>query len=218
MTDGVVSLLRRQIISGELSPGRKITECELATALGVSRTPVREAFRLLQGEDLVEKRPSGGFSVTGIHLSDVVETYKVRALLEGLMVRDATDRLTNADSTALRALVDQMRGLQSDKEAVVRVGRRFHGVIHGIATNRWARSALDQMHGRIDRYRARAAVGAGPSDESMREHAAILAAMERGAATEAETLMRRHIDRQAGSDIAVIAGSLAAVGDDHLRT
>ena len=138
----------------------------------------------------------------------MVETYNVRALLEGLMVRDATARLTDEDARALHELLDEMRAVMPDGEAVARVSRRFHAHIQAMADNRWAQSALDQLHGQIDRYRALAAHGPRRPHESVHEHAEVLAAMERGEAMEAEALMRRHVEASAGPTIEAITHHL----------
>ncbi|MDR0416232.1 MAG: GntR family transcriptional regulator, partial [Propionibacteriaceae bacterium] len=167
IADAVFALLRQQIIVGELPPGQKLTEQELSSSLGVSRTPIREALRMLLGEALVEKRPSGGFGVTAISVRDVTEAYNVRALLEGLMVRDATPKLTAEDVSALRALIDEMRAVDPDAEAVAKVSRRFHARIQAVADNHRAQSALDQLRSEIDRYRALAALGPRRPHESV---------------------------------------------------
>lgn len=207
IADGVFEHLREQIISGELAPGQKLTEQELSESLGVSRTPVREALRLLLGEYLVEQRNSGGFSVTHVSADDIVETYNVRALLEGLMARDATTKATAEDFEQLWKLIGEMRVVADDGEAVAQVSRQFHKRIAVIASNRWAESALKQLTSQIDRFRTLAAHGRRRPQESVAEHVEILKAMERGDAREAESLMCRHIEASAGPALQFIRSS-----------
>lgn len=217
IADGVFALLREQIINGDLAPGQKLTEQELGSSLGVSRTPVREALRLLLGEYLVEKRSTGGFNVTNVSVEDVIETYNVRALLEGLMARDATAKAAEEDFRILRKLLDDMRFVEEDSEAVAQISRRFHARIAAIASNRWAESALKQLNGQIDRYRALAAHGRRRPHESVAEHVEILDAMERGDALGAEVLMRRHVEASAGPAVDVIRKLLQSRGDGARR-
>lgn len=208
IADGVFALLRERIINGELTPGQKLTEQDLSASLGVSRTPVREALRLLLGEYLVEKRTSGGFNVTGISAQDLTETYNVRALLEGLMARDATMKATLEDFSELHALLDDMHAAEPDGEAVAQVSRRFHGQIASIAANRWAESALRQLNSQIDRYRTLAAHGRRRPHESVVEHIDILTAMEQGDSMRAESLMRLHVEASAGPALEMLQAHL----------
>ncbi|WP_454044699.1 GntR family transcriptional regulator, partial [Cellulosimicrobium sp. Marseille-Q8652] len=88
----VYDLLRTRIIDGTLAPGARLTEPVLSAQLGVSRTPVREALRLLQAEALVVELPTGGVRVAALDLADARRVYEVRARLEGLLARDACER------------------------------------------------------------------------------------------------------------------------------
>jgi DNA-binding GntR family transcriptional regulator len=196
--------VREQIITGTLAPGRKLTEQELSTNLGVSRTPIREALRLLLGEQLVEKRSSGGFAVTEVSIEDVQETYNVRALLEGLMAREATEKATDADLAVLETRLSRMHEVETDHVSVATLSRQFHAKIASVAANRWANTTLDQLRGHVDRYRAMAALGGRRPVESVREHEDIYEAMVQRDALRAEALMRQHVEASAGPAIAVI--------------
>ena len=97
--------LRERILNLSLEPGARLHEAELAAELAVSRTPLREALRMLLAEDLVEQLPTGGMLVRRLDLQDMRELYAVRAALEGLAVREACQRLTDADLEVLGSLV-----------------------------------------------------------------------------------------------------------------
>src|SRR5687767_6723079 len=103
----VYTELRRRILDLELRPGQRLYEPELATELRVSRTPLREALRLLLAEDLLDQLPTGGMVVRSLSAGEIDELYTVRAVLEGLMAAEAARRLDDADVETLHALVDR---------------------------------------------------------------------------------------------------------------
>lgn len=205
----IYQILREDIISGTLAPSERLPEVELAATLGVSRTPVREALRLLLGEQLVERRSDGGFRVATLDISQIRGVYDVRALLEGLHARDACRRLTPADFATLRQLIDRMSLLRDHYAEVVRIGTDFHGLIEQVADNRWCSQMLQQIRGHIDRYRRLSTREAGRSEAAVAEHEAIYEALLSGDAERAESAMRAHVIR--GADWAVRA--LASVPD-----
>ena len=107
----VYTELRRQILDLELKPGQRLFEPELATRMQVSRTPLREALRLLLAEDLLDQLPTGGMVVRPLSAREIEELYSVRAALEGLMTAEAATRLDDAGVATLRALVERNAAL-----------------------------------------------------------------------------------------------------------
>ncbi|HZA84940.1 MAG TPA: GntR family transcriptional regulator, partial [Actinomycetes bacterium] len=128
--------LRERILDLRLEPGARLHEAELAAELAVSRTPLREALRMLLAEDLVEQLPTGGMLVRRLDLQDLRELYAVRAALEGLAVREACRRLTDTDLEALGRLVEQMRLLVDHPAELTRLGGELHARIAAVAGNR----------------------------------------------------------------------------------
>ncbi|ROS78877.1 GntR family transcriptional regulator [Cellulomonas sp. PhB143] len=189
--------LRAEIVSGELAPGERLTEPVQAERLGVSRTPVREALRLLQAEALVEELSTGGVRVAPLDAGDLGRVYDVRSRLEGLLARDACERATPDDVAALDRLVELMSRVAGDEAEVLRIGAEFHGVVETLAANRWCSALLRQIHGHVDRYRALAAHQRMGGTDHVTEHRAVAAAIRAGDADAAELAMRRHIDRSA---------------------
>jgi DNA-binding GntR family transcriptional regulator len=192
-------LLRARIISGEISPGTRLTEPELASALGVSRTPVREALRLLIAEGLVDQLPNGGSRVTPLNPADIRRVYDVRARLEGLMARDACVRMTPAHLDDLARLIDLMERLRGEETEVLRLGREFHGRIAEIADNPWCEQLLRQIRGHVDRYRSLSTREPGRPDRAVAEHKAIFEALSAGDPERAEQAMRQHVEQSATS-------------------
>jgi DNA-binding GntR family transcriptional regulator len=195
--EAVYAVLRDQIIEGLLPPGDRLPENDLARAMGVSRTPIREALHLLLGEQLVERRVTGGFHVAPLRESDVRQIYELRARLEGLLARDACERLTDADLVALRERIDQMSLLRDHEDEVVRIGQEFHHIIARVADNRWCVSVLQQIRGHVDRFRALSTSAPGRPTDAVAEHTAIYDALAARDPDGAESVMREHVNRGA---------------------
>jgi len=113
----VLERLREAILNRTLKPGDRIVEAELAQVFNVSRTPVREALRVLEAEGLLRRIPRKGLFVRGITREDVVEIYSIRIALESLAVSIAVERITPVEISRLAKLVDQMKKYTESKES-----------------------------------------------------------------------------------------------------
>ncbi|MGW5641794.1 GntR family transcriptional regulator [Saccharopolyspora sp. NPDC003752] len=124
----VLGELRRAIVSGELAPGQPIRQDTIAQRLGVSRVPLREALKTLEAEGQVIYQPHRGYSVAELSLSDLLEVYRMRELLESEAAAVATERLTEADLARITdAQVDVEKAADSgDLVAMIAANRRFH--------------------------------------------------------------------------------------------
>jgi len=124
----VVREVRLQIFSGTLKPGERVVESEIATAMGISRGPVREALAELEKEGLVITSPRKGTYVKSFELKDIEEIYTLRALLEGFAVSLALDRFQEQDLAYLRDLLDQIVEMAEKKDVieVSRLNMQFH--------------------------------------------------------------------------------------------
>ncbi len=193
----VYGALRGLIIDGSLTPGERLTEPVLAERLGVSRTPVREALRLLEAEALVVELPTGGVRVAPLDVADARRVYEVRARLEGLLARDACERARPADVRRLAGLVSLMDAVRDHEDEVLRVGAQFHGEIEALADNRWCSALLRQIRGHVDRYRALAAARRPGTTDHVDEHRAVADAIAAGDPVAAEAAMTAHLDRSA---------------------
>jgi DNA-binding GntR family transcriptional regulator len=191
------SRLRDQILTGEMAPGTKISEPELALALGIGRSPVREAILKLEQEGFVVRSASGRVSVAPLEVAELQQLYVVRANLEGLATRLATGRLRNIDLEEMAAiLVDMRAGIEGGRfrEAVME-GRAFHTVIHRECDNKPLIDALVRLESKIDRYRYFAASFDRYSIRRVEEHEEILKALYRRDADAAEAAMIAHINQ-----------------------
>ncbi len=193
----VYTTVRAQIIDGTLAPDLRLTEPELAHSLGVSRTPVREALRLLMAEGLVLQQVTGGMRVAPLRSDDLNRIYDIRARLEGLLARDAAARMDVRFRHELLGIVEVMertRGVDGD---VLDLGRQFHAKIAECADNRWCVQLLHQIRGHVDRFRAWSTSDPGRPDEAVTEHGKILQALLAGDPDAAERAMLAHVARSA---------------------
>ncbi|MGE5226291.1 MAG: GntR family transcriptional regulator [Planctomycetaceae bacterium] len=126
----VLEELRGRILTGAIRPGDPIRPDQLAAELGVSRVPVREALKILEGEGQVRYRAHHGYVLTELDLGDLREIYRARQLLEDEAARAALPRLSAEDLARMRALCDEMERLGTDDAAAMAVvNRRFHFVL-----------------------------------------------------------------------------------------
>jgi DNA-binding GntR family transcriptional regulator len=193
----VYDLLRQHIIEGSLAADERLTEPVLSARLGVSRTPVREALRLLQAEALVVEQPTGGVRVAPLAVTDLHRVYDVRARLEGLLARDACERARPADVQQLARLVSLMDAVRDHEDEVLRIGAQFHGQIEALADNRWCSELLRQIRGHVDRYRSLSARERVGTTDHVDEHREVAHAIASGDPDAAERAMREHIERSA---------------------
>lgn len=173
----VYAALRERILTGALTPGDRLKESELAAALGVSRTPYREAVRLLMAEGFLEQQATGGVTVRGMSARDIDELYAVRAALEGLMAQTAATTIDEAGIDRLRALLERNARLVDLPTEAMNAGHELHLEIGRIAGNAWA----DRLHADVDaqmiRYRNRTNESPARREAALREHEGIVDAL-----------------------------------------
>jgi DNA-binding GntR family transcriptional regulator len=124
----VLAELRRTILAGELKPGSQILQDRIAENLGVSRVPVREALKMLEGEGQVAYAPHRGYFVAELDAAELIEVYQIREILEAEAVTRALPFLTEEDHERMREAVDQMEAAEGDGDvvALTAANRRFH--------------------------------------------------------------------------------------------
>lgn len=149
----VYAELKRRILSLELKPGQRIYEPAMASALQVSRTPLREAVRRLISENLLEQQPTGGVVVPALDEAAISELYEVRAAMESLMARNACIKATKADIEALRGILARNAAMVEFADDAMRQGMALHAKIADIAGNSWARRFHEQISSQMERYR-----------------------------------------------------------------
>ena len=194
MVEQTCDILRERIRTGEIPPGTRLRQEVLAEELGISRTPVREAMRLLAADGLVELEPNRGAIVTALRHDDQVAFWEARLALEPAAARLAAERPSATGIEAMRTAIAEQRSARADGEGFA-ANRAFHLALVAAAGNPhldrfaetlWVRAVGQSIY---TAQSSDAAVVAAYADQ----HAAMLAAIERGDAELAERLTREHI-------------------------
>jgi DNA-binding GntR family transcriptional regulator len=175
----VAARLRTLIVEGTLAPGEKLNERELAAMLKVSRTPLREALKLLTSEGLVEHLPNRGAVVAQLDADDVAATFEVMAALEGLSGELACARVTDAEVDEIRALQFEMLAhhARKDLSAYYRVNAQIHRAINRAARNHVLIESYDRINARLQAFRFRSNFDADKWAAAVREHDAMVVAL-----------------------------------------
>ncbi|WP_291298681.1 GntR family transcriptional regulator [Elioraea sp.] len=204
--------LRAEIVAGRIPPGTRLKIQDLASRLGLSHMPVREALQQLQGEGLVVLQPNRGATVRRMDQHFVRNIFAIREALEGHLTRQAAGLIGAEGIARLREVQSQMRRAQAggDIGGVVRLNRGFHRTIETATGNDEAIRVLDLHSDLIGALRIRYGYRRGRLATVLRDHDALIAALARGDAAEAGALHDRHI--QAARD-----DMLAAMDDDTTR-
>ncbi len=189
----VYAELKRRILSLDLPPGRRLFEPELSQQLQVSRTPLREALRLLLAEDLLEQLPTGGMVVRSLSAEEIDELYTVRASLEGLMAGEAAERMTDESAEALSLLVARNQKLVEFADDAMNAGHDFHLKIAEVSAHGWAARLHEQVDGQMARYRAFTNQSQSRRTAALHEHEEILKALIARDSTRARALAESHV-------------------------
>lgn len=198
LRDVVFNTLRQAILKGELKPGERLMEIQLAQKLGVSRTPVREAIRKLELEGLVLMIPRKGAEVARITAQDLEDVLEVRAALEELAVKDACEHITDEQLQDLkRAAAEFKKALDGDDLVeCVQADMQFHEIIYGATNNRRLLQILNNLREQMYRYRMEYLKDRATHKTLLEEHDAIRRALKKHDKNKAGAAIRIHIDNQ----------------------
>lgn len=196
LEEKVYKTLEDQILSQKLCAGESVTEMKLSKALGVSRTPVREALQRLDREGLIKLIPNKGAIVIGISERDLIDIYKIRTRLEGLAARIVAE---NANEGIARQLADNIDLTEfymekGNIEKVKDLDSDFHDIIYRHCESRMLEKTLSELHRYIACYRKLSLTAEGRIERSLSEHREIYDAIKRGDAQSADELMSTHVD------------------------
>lgn len=198
------------LLSGDIPLGGQVNEAALATRFGVSRGPIREAVKQLQGRGLIVKEPYLKARAVSLSLPDMIEIFQLREAVEGMSVRLATAAMSDAD---LDAMLDTFSRAQDTGTAVV---LDVHVCIaEGCGNARIRRLLCDELYHLLRLYRARSGDQPGRREDAFTEHWQILRAMRARDAELAESLMRAHIARATTSLRQLLAGPGAAAHEQR---
>jgi DNA-binding GntR family transcriptional regulator len=189
----VYQKLRQAMESGELRPGQRVMEVEIAEWLEVSRTPVREALRRLESEGMLEMEPRNGLVVASISRQAMLELYVMREVLEGTAARLCARNASDIELMELQELVKREARLQDDLEALARHNRQFHEAVHRGAHNRYLEKSLYAVTDSMGLLGRSQMLLPHRAKTAQAEHAEIARAIEKRDPDAAEAVARRHV-------------------------
>jgi DNA-binding GntR family transcriptional regulator len=190
--EDVAELLRQRIYRRELEPGSWIDELKIAQELGISRTPLREALKVLAAEGLVTMKVRRGAYVTDVSEKDVIDVYHLLSLLESDAAEAVAARATDAQLAELQALHDELEAAVDDNERFFALNERFHMRLMDIADNRWRRQLVADLRKVMKLNRHGSLFKGGRLQESLREHRGIMQALRSRDPALAARRMREH--------------------------
>ncbi len=181
IADQIFEQLEREILSGSYARGEILSELALASRLGVSRTPIREAIRRLEQEKLLED--SGrGLQVVGISREDMLDMYDIRLRIEGMAARRAAERITDEELQAMRETLDLQRyyvekGGENNSDQIKNLDSRFHQQLYRSSGSKAYSDTLESLHKKITKFRMASVSKQSRAVRSLEEHEAIYAAL-----------------------------------------
>jgi DNA-binding GntR family transcriptional regulator len=202
----IFNSLREAIILGELKPGQRLMEVQLAEKMGVSRTPVREAIRKLELEGLVDMIPRKGAHVAELSIKDIMDVLEVRASLDGLAASLASERITDDEMKELKHINDQF-GAYIEKENLggsIKKDVEFHDIIYRASRNDKLISILNNLREQVQRFRVIYIKDYSSPSNLIKEHSDILETLSNRDSEAARNSAKAHILNQEAS----ILGSL----------
>ena len=196
--DEVATQLRERIFSGELAAGSFLDEVKLAEQMKISRTPLREALKVLTVEGLVRHEPRRGCFVSEVTEKDLDEIFPVIALLEGRCAFEAAQNATDLDIQALEDLHQKLARHAKARRIndYYATNYAIHEAIIALADNRWLATVIQDLRKILKLARQQQLHAPGRLDQSLSEHLAVLAALKARDASGAEAAMRTHLTRQ----------------------
>lgn len=186
--------LLAEIRNGSLRPGDRITETDLATRLGISRTPVREAIRSLEADGLVIHTPRVGASIRALDYAEITELYEMRAILEGSAARFAARAAYDSETSELATINEEMAEAGGAVERLFTLNAQFHAVLLNAARNRFLVRSIQSIQKTLLILGPSTMEEAERASHAVREHEAIIDALRTHDGDAAEAAMRSHIE------------------------
>ena len=201
LRDVVFNTLRKAILRGELKPGERLMEIQLANKLGVSRTPIREAIRKLELEGLVLMIPRKGAEVAQITEKNMQDVLEVRKALEELSVQLACERITPEQVEEMKMAAEDFRKVlkSGDVTKIAEADVKFHDIIFAATNNQRLITLLNNLREQMYRFRVEFLKQKECYPHLLEEHDKLIALISGGEVEEACELMGCHIDNQAST-------------------
>ena len=188
----VAELLRQRIFARELEPGSWIDELRIAEALGISRTPLREALKVLAAEGLVTMKVRRGAYVTEVSEKDLRDVYHLLALLESDAARVVAQSASDEQMAQISALHQDLENATADRDRFFEINEAFHMLLLELADNRWRDQMVADLRKVMKLNRHNSLLKTGRIQESLQEHRALMAALTARDAEATVARMRAH--------------------------
>lgn len=194
----IANNLREMIMSGELREGDKIRENELCDLMGISKTPLREALRVLSAEGLIRLIPNRGSFVTTPTFEEIKEMFDVMVALEGVCARTAVEKMSDQDFVKLDNLHRKLEQnfKRKDQKEYIHQNNLYHAFVQELAGNKTLNQIVNGLRQKILLYRFQSLNLPGRFEQSIKEHRSLLAAFRNRDSGKAESLMKSHLKKQ----------------------
>ncbi len=194
LADQVYEQLETDILKGKYARGEILTELKISEALGVSRTPVREALRRLAAEHIIEEG-SRGCTVLGINLDDLCDIYEIRCQIEGMAAARAAQRINDEQIAKIKELIDlqEFYAAKKNADSLESIDNEFHQLIYQYSGSNVIYTTLMPLHKKIQKYRKASVENEMRAEHSYEEHKAIYEALKNRDSKEANEKMTEHV-------------------------
>jgi GntR family transcriptional regulator, rspAB operon transcriptional repressor len=201
ISDQIYERLRQQILHGEIEPGERLMQNQVAENLKASRTPVREAFRRLEQDSLVERVPQGGVRVTRLDMEAIQEVFGIRNVLEAYAVELACGRITGEEIGSLKRLVNQAEDLLASGQVgrepkikrIFELNTQFHDIIYRASGNSYLIGMINSLRFIVGRLRFLGLRADSTWSRAWDEHAQLIALLEKKDKESAARLLKTHL-------------------------
>jgi DNA-binding GntR family transcriptional regulator len=201
ISDQIYERIRQQILHGDIEPGERLMQNQVAENLRASRTPVREAFRRLEQDGLVERVPQGGVRVTHLDIEAIQEVFGIRNVLEAYAVELACGRITAEEIGALKQLVNQAGELLSSGEVgretkikrLFELNSQFHDTIYRASANSYLMGMINSLRFIVGRLRFLGLRADSTWSRAWDEHSQLIGLLEKKDKESAARLLKTHL-------------------------
>ncbi|MBW1614273.1 MAG: GntR family transcriptional regulator [Deltaproteobacteria bacterium] len=194
----IVETLRDMIMTGELQEGDKINENALCASMGISKTPLREALRVLSAEKIIKLVPNKGSYVCKPTLKEIKEMFDVMSVLEGICARSATEKMTDRDFARLEKLHEKLEEnfKSHDQKNYIKFNNLYHTFLQELAGNQTLNQIIYGLRQKILLYRFKSLNLPGRFEKSIQEHRQLLNTFQKRDPEKAEILIKTHLKNQ----------------------
>jgi len=196
LSQKVYRILKSEIIKGSIKQGTKLSECEIAKHMGISRTPIREALRELAANGFVKMSNNHGAVVTSLSRNDLIEVYQIRGVLEGFAARLTIKKISREKTRELESITKQIAvyAYKNDVLGFSEMDAEFHDLILSICGNKRLVQIHNNLNEHVHRFRIRSLSVPGRLKSSLNEHLKIAEAIKKKDSEQADKLSQIHMN------------------------